>query len=445
MKNLISITALLLMFSGFLMGQSNLPSYENNWVQWRGPYETGVAPSGNPPFEWSETTNIKWKSEIPGIGHATPIIWEDQIILLSAIKTDQKVEPDTTGEEQEERDWMNPKSTDYIHKFVVISVDRNTGKIRWQTTVREELPYSHTHEFGSWASSSPLTDGEHIYAYFGSHGLYCLNYKGAIMWERDLGRMEKVMSFGEGSSPILFKDKLIVLRDHQGQSMLHVLDKNKGETLWEVERDEISSWSSPSMIEYNSSLQLVTSATNQIRSYDLETGKVLWECTGLTRNVIPTPLYADGLVYVMSGFRGSALFAIDPYKASGNITGTDAIAWSYDQNTPYTPNPILMDGKIYFLKVNNGYLTCLNAKNGTEYYTNQKLEGIKNIFTSPVGVKDRIYIAGTNGVFMVVKTGANFEFLSQNSLDDQFFASPVILGDDLFLRGVKALYCIAKE
>ena len=445
MKNLISITALLLMFSGFLMGQSNLPGYENNWAQWRGPYDNGVAPRGNPPLEWSETTNIKWKSEIPGIGHATPIIWEDQIILLSAIKTDQKVEPDTTGEEQEERDWMNPKSTDYIHKFVVISVDRNIGKIRWQTTVREELPYSHTHEFGSWASNSPVTDGEHIYAYFGSHGLYCLNFQGKILWERDLGRMEKHMSFGEGSSPTLYKDKLIVLRDHQGQSMLHVLDKNKGETLWEVERDEISSWSSPSVIEYNSSLQLVTSATNQIRSYDLETGKVLWECTGLTRNVIPTPLYADGLVYVMSGFRGSALFAIDPSKASGNNTGTDAIAWSYDQNTPYTPNPILMDGKIYFLKVNNGYLTCLNAKNGTEYYTNQKLEGIKNIFTSPVGVKDRIYIAGTNGVSCVVKTGETYELLVQNTLDDQFFASPVILGDDLFLRGVKALYCIAKE
>ena len=445
MKNLISITALLLMFSGFLMGQSNLPGYENNWAQWRGPYDNGVAPRGNPPLEWSETTNIKWKSEIPGIGHATPIIWEDQIILLSAIKTDQKVEPDTTGEEQEERDWMNPKSTDYIHKFVVISVDRNIGKIRWQTTVREELPYSHTHEFGSWASNSPVTDGEHIYAYFGSHGLYCLNFQGEILWERDLGRMEKHMSFGEGSSPTLYKDKLILLRDHQGQSMLHVLDKNKGETLWEVERDEISSWSSPSVIEYNSSLQLVTSATNQIRSYDLETGKVLWECTGLTRNVIPTPLYADGLVYVMSGFRGSALFAIDLSKASGNITDTDAIAWSYDQNTPYAPNPILTDGKIYFLKVNNGYLTCLNAKNGTEYYTNQKLEGIKNIFTSPVGVKDRIYIAGTNGVSCVVKTGETYELLVQNTLDDQFFASPVILGDDLFLRGVKAFYCIAKE
>jgi len=445
MRRLISIAVLLIVLSSFLSGQKNLPGYENNWAQWRGPYETGVAPTGNPPLEWSETTNIKWKSEIPGIGHATPIIWEDQIILVSAVQTDQKVEPEQTGEEQEERGRMNPKSTDYIHKFVVISVDRNSGEIRWQKTVREELPYSNTHQFGSWASNSPVTDGEHIYAYFGSHGLYCLNFQGEIQWERDLGRMEKVMSFGEGSSPSLYKDKLIVLRDHQGQSMLHVLDKRSGEILWEVERDEVSSWSTPAVIEYKGSPQLITSASKLIRSYDIETGKVLWECGGLTRNVIPSPIYADGMVYLMSGFRGNALLAIDLSKASGDITDSDAIVWRTDQNTPYTPCPVLMDGKIYFLKANNGYLSCLDAKDGTEYYGSQKLEGIKNIFTSPIGVKDRIYVAGTNGVFSVVKHGEAFELLSQNTLDDQFFASPVILGNTLFLRGVKALYCISEE
>jgi len=445
MRNLIGIAVLLFTIFSNLYGQPNLPGYENNWAQWRGPYDSGVAPTGNPPLEWSETTNIKWKSEIPGTGHATPIIWGDHIILLSAVQTDQKVEPDTTGAKKDERDWMNPKSTDYIHNFVVISIDRSSGKIRWQTTVREEVPYSHTHEFGSWASNSPVTDGKHIYAYFGSHGLYCLNFQGEILWERDLGRMEKHMSFGEGSSPSLYKDKLIVLRDHQGQSMLHVLDKLSGDIIWEVERDEISSWSSPAVIEFDGSPQLLTTATNKTRSYNLETGQVLWECGGLTRNVIPSPLYADGLTYLMSGFRGSALMAVDLSLASGDITDSEAIAWRYDQNTPYTPNPILLDGEIYFLKVNNGYLTCLNAKDGTEYYSSQKLEGIKNIFTSPVGVNNRIYIAGTNGVFCVVKTGEVFELLSQNTLDDQFLASPVILGDELFLRGTKALYCISED
>jgi len=445
LRHLFSISTLLFILSGFLMGQGNLPGYENNWTQWRGPFETGVAPRGNPPVDWSETTHIKWKSKIPGVGHATPIIWEDQMILLSAIQTDEKVESEEPAEDQQQNDWMKPKSTDFIHKFVVLSVDRNNGDILWQTTVREELPYSHTHEFGSWASNSPVTDGENIYAYFGSHGLYCLNFQGKILWERDFGRMEKVMSFGEGSSPTLYKDKLIVLRDHQGQSMLHVLDKRSGEILWEVERDEVSSWSTPYVLEFDGSPQLITSASYLIRSYHMETGTVLWECGGLTRNVIPSPLSAEGMLYLMSGFRGNALLAIDLSLASGDISDSDAIKWKYDQNTPYTPCPILMDGKLYFLKANNGYLTCLDAKDGTEYYSSQKLEGINNIFTSPVGVDNRIYIAGTNGVICVVKTGEEFELLSQNTLEDSFFASPVILGDQLFLRGVESLYCISEE
>lgn len=442
MKKLISIAFFACSFSGLLLAQSFLPAYEENWAQWRGPYDNGVAPGGNPPVEWSESSNIKWKSKLPGVGHATPIVWKDQIILLSAIQTDQKAKAEDNGEVQ---DWMNPRSTEYIHKFVVMSVDRNSGQIRWQTTVREELPFSHTHEFGSWASNSPVTDGEFIYAYFGSHGLYCLDLQGKLIWERDLGRMEKSMSFGEGSSPVLYKDKLIVLRDHQGQSMLHVLNKRNGEPVWEVERDEITSWSTPAVIEYNGAIQLITNSTNRIRSYDLETGKVIWESTGMTRNVIPSPLYARGTVYLMSGFRGYALQAISLLRASGDISGTNAILWTYDKNTPYTPNPILMDGLLYFLKTNNGYLSCLDAEDGTEYYSNVKVEGIKNIFTSPVGVHKRIYIAGTNGVCAVVQTGKTYELLAQNTLDDQFFASPVILGDQLFLRGVNALYCIAKD
>lgn len=442
MKKLLSLAVFGLSISGLLPGQAFLPGYEDNWAQWRGPYDNGVAPSGNPPLEWSESSNIKWKSEIPGVGHATPIVWKDQMILLSAIKTDQKAKLEEKGETQ---DWMNPRSTDYIHKFAVISLDRNNGQIQWQTTVREELPHSQTHEFGSWASNSPVTDGEYIYAYFGSHGLYCLDFQGNLIWERDLGRMEKHMSFGEGSSPVLYKDKLIVLRDHQGQSMLHVLDKQNGEPIWEVERDEITSWSTPAVIEYNGAIQVITSATNRIRSYDLETGKIIWESTGMTRNVIPSPIYAKGTVYLLSGFRGNAIQAVSLLRASGDISGTNAILWTYDQNTPYTPNAILMDGLLYFLKTNNGYLSCLDAEDGTEYYSNVRVEGIQNIFTSPVGIEDRLYIAGTNGVCCVVKTGKSYELLAQNTLDDQFFASPVILGDQLYLRGVNALYCISKD
>jgi outer membrane protein assembly factor BamB len=445
MRTIMKFLVLLLFCTGQLSAQGNLSEYEQNWLQWRGPYATGVAPAGDPPLEWSEDSNIKWKSEIPGIGHATPIIWKDQIILLSAVQTDKSVKPEKPEEGEDQSEWMAPKKTDYIHQFVVLSVNRSDGAIQWQTTVREELPHSHTHQFGSWASGSPVTDGQLIYANFGSHGLYCLNFKGEVQWERDFGRMEKVMSFGEGSSPVLYKDKLILLRDHQGQSALHVLDKKTGDIIWEDQRDEVSSWSTPYIIEYEGVTQIITSATNKIRSYDIASGKVIWESTGMTRNVIPSPVHADGILYLMSGFRGSALLAIDLSKATEGVADSLAIVWRYDLNTPYTPSPVLMGDKLYFLKLNNGYLSCLDAKDGTVYYTNVKLEGIQNIFTSPIGVKDRIYITGTDGTTCVVKHGSEFELLSQNTLEDNFYASPVVIGDNLYLRGDKYLYCVSEE
>lgn len=446
MRILTVFTVLLFLPFTFVSCQSDPPDKELNWTQWRGPYETGVAPAGNPPLEWSETKNIKWKAEIPGIGHATPIILGDQIILLTAIQTDKRGNKGASAEDPDQADWMNPKSSDFIHKFAVISVDRTSGKIQWQTVAREEVPFSGTHEFGSWASNSPVTDGQHIYAYFGSYGLYCLNLDGEILWERDFGRMEKRMDFGEGSSPYLYKDKLVILRDHQGQSAIHVLDKKTGKTLWEANRDEISSWSTPTVIEMDGTAQLITSATRRVKSYDIHTGKVLWECSGMTDNVIPSPVYANGILYVMSGFRGNAMLAIDLSKAKGDITGSDAIVWSYGENTtPYTPCPLLMDNRLYFLKANNGYISCLDARDGKEYFVNQQLEGIKNIFTSPVGVGDRIYVVGTNGVTCVIRNAESFELLSQNTLDENFYASPVISGNDLFLRGDHALYCISEE
>lgn len=444
MRKILTYAAILLLITGYLSAQGNPDENDQNWAQWRGPTFNGVALPGNPPIEWSETKNIRWKSEIPGIGHATPIFWEDQIILLSAVPTDKQVKPEEPAEGAGQGPRMPANSTDYVHKFMVMSVNRADGKLGWQTTVREEVPYSGTHQFGSWASNSPITDGEHIYASFGSYGLYCLNMKGEIQWERDFGRMEKRASFGEGSSPALYKDKLIILRDHEGQSTLHVLNKKTGEVIWEVNRDEISSWSTPTVIEFDGKAQLITSATNRIRSYELESGKIIWEATGMTQNVIPSPVYADGILYLASGFRGNAILAVDLSKASGNITGSDAIVWSYGQNTPYTPSPVLMDDKLYFLKANNGYLTCLDAGDGTEYYTNQRLEGIQNIFTSPLGVSDRIYITGTEGSTSVVKHGPEFEVLAQNTLEDSFYASPVIIGDKLYLRGNKYLYCISE-
>ncbi|MFA6128916.1 MAG: PQQ-binding-like beta-propeller repeat protein [Bacteroidales bacterium] len=437
------LAGLMIFTPALLNAQAPVNKSGHNWPQWRGPMETGSVNYGNPPVEFSETKNIKWKTEIPGKGHATPIVWGDQIVLLTAVPTDKKPKE---GEVKQEGARMGPPSsaTDFIHKFEVVSVDRKTGKIQWERTVKEEIPLERTHNLGSWASNSPVTDGESIYAYFGSRGLFCLDFKGNILWERDFGQMEIVMSFGEGNSPSIYKDKVIVVWDHEAGSFIVALDKKTGKDVWKVDRDEKTSWASPLIVEVNGKAQVITDASSKVRSYDFETGELIWECTGLTRNVIPNPVYADGILYVMSGYRGNALLAINLAKATGNITDTDVILWKYLQDTPYTPSPVLMDGKLYFLKANNGSISCLDAKDGKVNYINEKLVGIVNIYSSPTGAGGHLYIAA-DGVVDVIKAGGSFALLSSNKLDDTFHASPVVIGNDLYLRGFKFLYCVSTD
>lgn len=411
----------------------------DNWSQWRGPMATGAAIKANPPTVFNELQNLKWKTEIPGKGHATPIVFGDKVIVLTAVPTDEKVvaEPKVLSEGERQ---MSGNTTEFVHEFKVVMVDLNSGKILWETTVARELPQENTHNLGSWASNSPCTDGEFIYAYFGSRGIFCLDYNGKIIWQKDYGQMKKSMSFGEGESPFLYKDKLFIQWDHEGESFVVALNKKTGEEIWKQTRDERTSWTTPIVVEVAGLPQLITVATNQVRSYNANTGEIIWTSAGMTRNCIPNPVYADGILYVMSGFRGNALQAIDISKAKGDITGTPAILWTYNQDTPYTPNPLLMDGKLYFLRANNGFFTCLDAKTGAPLYSKEKLEGISDMYSSPSGGNGKIYIVSEN-ICLVVKSGEKFELLSSNKLDDDFHASPVIVGKKLILRGFKSLYC----
>ncbi len=412
----------------------------SNWPQWRGPLATGAAEKGNPPVEFSETKNLKWKTPIPGKGHATPVVWEKNIIVQTAIPTTEMGDSTLKGEPSR----MPGTSTNFVQDFKVILVDRETGKIKWEKTVAKEMPIEDTHKLGSWASNSPCTDGEFIYAYFGSRGIFCLDFEGNIIWQKDFGQILKVMNFGEGESPFLYKDRLFFQWDSEDKSFMVALDKKTGEEVWRVDRDEKSSWATPFAVEVNGKVQVITSATNQVRSYDYNTGELLWTSTGLTRNVIPNPVYADGILYVMSGFRGNALQAIDLAKAKGDITGSDAILWTYNQDTPYTPCPLLMDGKLYFLRANNGELTCLDARTGKMFYSKEKLEGVGNLYSSPSGVGERIYIAAEN-ICVVLKAGEKFEIISSNELSDNFHASPIIVDNELILRGFESLYCFSEE
>ncbi len=404
-----------------------------DWAQWRGPLATGVAPEAEPPLTWSETQNVRWKVAIPGRGHGSPVVSGDRIFVTTAVGE---------GKEVEGQRGVQPAG---VVRFVVLALDRATGKTVWERTVREEVPHEGTHPDGSWASASAVTDGERVFAFFGSRGLYALDFDGKPLWQKDLGDMETRRGFGEGSSPALAGDTLVVNWDHEGDSFIVALDKRTGEDRWRKGRDEVTSWATPLVVEADGSRQAIVNATGKIRSYDLATGEVLWETGGMTVNTIPSPVHADGVVYATSGFRGSALRAIRLAGANGDLTGTEAILWSHDRDTPYVPSPLLYRGQIYFLKVNSGILTSLDAATGEVRFGPERLPGVDSVYASPVAAAGRVYIADRDGKTVVLAAGPKLEVLAENVLDDGFDASPALVDGEIYLRGRKHLYCIAVE
>ena len=252
------------------------------------------------------------------------------------------------------------------------------------------------------------------------------------------------LSFGEGSSPALAGDRLFVQWDHEGDSFIVALDRKAGRELWRQKRDERTSWATPLVVEHAGRTQVVTSATSRVRSYDAATGELVWETPGMTQNTIPTPVYADGLVILTSGFRGNALLAVKLAEAKGDLAATQAIAWRLDRDTPYVPSPLLYGEELYFLKGNNGLLSAFNARTGERLYGPERLEGVPNVYASPVGAAGRIYVAGREGATAVVQRGTAFKVLAVNTLDDGFDASPVAVDGELYLRGQRFLYRISE-
>ncbi len=424
--------------------------FENNWHQWRGPHGTGAAAEANPPTTWSEDENVRWKVAIPGTGHAAPIIWEDKIFIQTAIQGEAAA-PDAAEEEDDNpfsgffnRRGGRGDAVANAYQFDLLAISRTDGSILWQKTLRESNPHEGTHQDATFASNSPVTDGEHIYAYFGSRGLYCLDMMGNVKWEKDIGTMYKRNTFGEGSSPALHGDTLVIVQDHEGDSFITALNKHTGDVLWKKDRNERTTWFSPIVVEQDGKPQVITVGTNRVRSYDLASGEILWEGDGLTANAIPSPVAADGVVYVMSGFRGSVLQAVELSKAMGDIGSSGAVMWEYDRDTPYVPSPLLYGDMLYFLKSNNAILSAFNIKTGEAQYGPERLQGVSGVYASIVGAADRVYIAGRNGTVNVLEHGPEFKVLAENRLDDSFNASPAIAGSELYLRGSQYLYCIAE-
>jgi outer membrane protein assembly factor BamB len=410
------------------------------WPQWRGPLGTGVSLHADPPTQWSETTNLKWKIEIPGRGSASPVVWGDRVFLLTAVPAGV-----SAAEAHQPRGGVSPRVS---HVYKVLAIDRADGRIAWERTAREETPHEASHQDnGTWASSSAVTDGTHVIASFESRGLFCYDMNGTLVWQKDLGDKKMRNEFGEGSTPALHGDTLVVVWDHfvPGASFVVALDKRTGQERWRVSRDEIDTWATPLVVEYEGRTHVVVPGMNRLRSYDLTTGAVIWETAGLTMNPIPSPVAADGMVFATSGFRGNSLKAIRLAGARGDITGTDAVAWTLDRDTPYVPSPLLYDGVLYFLKTNNGLLSAFDARTGKPHYQVQRLAKAPNVFASPVGAAGRVYVAGRDGTTVVLRHGATFDVVAENTLDDGFDASPALVDREIYLRGYRYLYAIAAK
>jgi outer membrane protein assembly factor BamB len=430
-----TIGALLVTISVHAFGFDDAEKY---WAQWRGPLATGVSKSANPPVEWSETKNVRWKVEVPGRGSASPVVWGDRIFVLSAVPVGSSMDASHA-----QLGGVQPRVT---HRFTVFAIDRKTGKIVWEKVAAEKIPHEATRaDNGTWASSSPVTDGEHVIASFESAGLYAYDMQGALVWKKDLGEKRMRNQFGEGSTPALHGRYLVVVWDHQGQSFITALDKRTGNEIWRQNRSEIDTWATPLVVDVNGRAQVVVPAMNRITSYDLETGAVIWSSAGLTMNPIPSPVVENGLAILMSGFQGNAAKAIRLADAKGDITGTPSVVWTYMRDTPYVPSPLLYDGTLYFLKTNNGLLTAMDAATGTPHYQLQRLDAVPEVFASPVGAAGRVYILGRDGKTVVLKNSKTFEVIATNTLDDGFDASPALVDNEMFLRGYKYLYCLASN
>lgn len=389
-----------------------------DWPSWRGPNADGYA-QGDPPTVWSETKNIKWKKAIAGKGHGSPIVWGNTIIVLTA---------DDAGNK--------------IKKFTVIAVNRADGKTLWENTVCEAKPHEGIHSDGSYASASPLCDGERVYAYFGSQGLYCLDMKGKLLWKKEFGKMKMRFSFGEGSSPALAEEAIIIVWDNEGPSWVTALDKKTGDELWKKPRDEKSSWATPLVMKFGGGEIAVVSASKRIRTYNLKNGDIIWEASGMTMNTIPTPVTDGKIVYLMSGFTGNSLLAVSLAEARGIVTN---FVWQYKHDTSYVPSALLMNGLLYFLKWNDALMTVIDTKTGKPIVVKQKIEIPGGVYSSPVGVNGRVYITSRKGVTAVLRAEAPFSVIRTNALNDQFSASAAVVGSEIILRGHSSLYCIAEK
>lgn len=436
----------LLLAPAFLNAQesTNDDSMLANWHQFRGPLANGVAPKAKSPTTWSESSNVQWKFDIPGEGSSTPIVFNDSIYLTAATKTEKTDPKKTPPDDQPRNGFFNIKFPNHFYQFDVICVHRKTGKLKWKKTAIEAVPNEGRHPDNNFASASPTTDGERLYVSFGSQGFYCYSLDGDLLWKRDLGKIVTRNNFGEGASLTVAKGHLIIVRDNETRSAITVVNSKTGKTIWEKERDEPSCWATPIVVEQKGKTHLITNGHTRVRSYELSTGDLIWECGGQVMNVTPCPVVHQDSVICMSGYRGNSAMSIQ-IDSSGDVTASKSVNWQLQEGTPYIPSPILVDGLVYFTKSNNNILTCVDAETGEIVYDRKRLPQIRSMYASPTSADGKIYFQGRGGTTVVIAAGRQYKVLATNKVEDSTDASPVPVGNQLLIRGKKKLYSIAQN
>ncbi len=417
----------------------------DNWPQWRGPGGRGVA-EGDYPDSWSSTENIAWKTEIPGRGHSSPVVWGDRIFLTTNIEGDElpgRLAPDHIGYDLKPG-YLHPDSVgaDYEQRLMVLAVDAGSGELLWERTIFDGPVYDNRHRKNTYASSTIATDGERVYAYFESEGLHVFDLDGNLVWQVWFGGLAKA-GLGPGTSPILFGDLLIVQADQEmgDGSFIAGLDRKTGKQVWRTDRPTRRSWATPILVqtgdEAGSETVLVASGAEAVIGYDPATGAELWRTEGTRSHPIPSYVAGHGLVFATAGSQAKVAMAIRP----GPGDDGDRIVWRYNKGTAYVPSPIAY-GDYLYLMTDRGIVTCLDANTGEVVYEGGRVPVPATFTASPVAFAGKILLTSEDGDSFVMRAGPEHEIIRTNSLDEPVYASPALANGMIFIRGERHLFAI---
>lgn len=416
---------------------------EGNWPALRGADGRGISAETGLPTSWSATENIAWKIALPGRGHSSPIVWDDRIFVTTAVKGDEVAGHSAVKHTFNGQPFLHPDSTDatFKHEYRLLAIDAGSGKIVWNRLAAEMAPFDDRHRAGSFASPTAVTDGERVYAYFGTPGLFAYDFDGELVWSAELGRMA-TLGMGVGTSPVLYDGLVIVQADieHGDDSFIAAFAADSGEEVWRVARPVEVSWTTPLLVEHEGRSELVTAGNQWLISYDPKSGRELWRVKGLESNAIHRPLSHDDLVILTAGYPTKVVKAVR-LGGEGDLTGTDHVAWTYNKGTAYVTSNLSYDGLVY-LTADNGVITCLDADTGEVVYEGGRMPVPQRFFSSAVAYEGKFLMPGQDGEVFVIRAGPEFEVLGTNSMGEQIWTTPAISSGRIYIRTLEHLWAI---